>query len=313
MLASSLLQRFIRAGFLTGWLPLVWLLSLAQSAYGTTTATVFTYRSPESDLDQRYNYDTAVLRLALEKTSPKYGPFKLVPSPKMTFERAIFSLRNNAFVNFFVKQSYEERYVSEMKLTFVKFPVDRGIVGYRVCFTDPATKKRLQEVKTASDLLRFRHGQGSGWSDVAILRHHQFTVQEVVSYEALFKMVAHNRFDLFCRGTNELLDEWEAHKNIPNLVYDEAISIAYPLPRFFFTNAANQAAAQRVEEGLLMAFKDGSLQKLWHANYKKSIEFVRLDKRKIFWFDNPNLKNLNFNYRQYFYDPLADGSPDKLK
>ncbi len=313
MPAPSFLHRLIRAGLLVGSLSLAGLLLLAQAAHGAPKATVFTYRSPESDLDQRYNYDTAVLRLALEKTSPKYGPFTLVPSPKMTFERAFVSLRDHAFPNFFVKQSYEERYVSEMKLAFVKFPVDRGIVGYRVCFTDPETKQRLQSVKTAQDLLQFRMGQGMGWSDVAILRHHHFTVQEVVSYEALFKMVAHNRFDLFCRGTNELLDEWEAHKNIPNLVYDEAISIAYPLPRFFFTHAANQAAALRVEEGLLMAYKDGSLQKLWHANYKKSIEFVKLEKRKIFWFDNPNLKNLNFNYRQYFYDPLADAKSDKLK
>ena len=59
-----------------------------------------------------------------------------------------------------------------------------------------------------------------------------FKVVEVSRYESLFRMVAINRFDLFCRGTNELLEEFNAHRDIPDLTYDEAISIAYPMPRF---------------------------------------------------------------------------------
>ncbi len=47
-----------------------------------------------------------------------------------------------------------------------------------------------------------------------ILRENGFQVREVSEYESLFKMVAGKRFDLFCRGTNELLSEWETHKSI---------------------------------------------------------------------------------------------------
>ncbi len=265
--------------------------------------TVFTYRQAESKLDQRYVYDHAVLQLALEKTRAKYGAFSLVPSPPMNFLRAMHSLTANAYPNFFVKQSYEEQYVSSMKLTFVRFPVDLGIVGYRICFTNDETKQRLQSVNSLPDLQAFSMGQGYGWADVEILRSNGFNVTQA-PYESLFQMVAIGRFNLFCRGVNEFLEEWNRHKDIKGLTYDESIAIAYPLPRFFFTHPSNSKAAERIEEGILMAYKDGSLYELWHANYKESIDFAQLKKRKIFWLENPNLAQIDFNYRQYFCDPF---------
>ncbi|MDZ7939284.1 MAG: hypothetical protein U5M53_13820, partial [Rhodoferax sp.] len=72
---------------------------------------VFTYRPGESSKDLRYEYDTAVLRLALEKTVAKYGAYQLVPSPSMTFLRAFESLSRNIYPNFFVKLSYEQKLV----------------------------------------------------------------------------------------------------------------------------------------------------------------------------------------------------------
>ncbi len=274
--------------------------------------TVFTYLSPESEFDKRYDYDTALLRLALEKTKAKYGPYRLEPSPSMNFARAKSLISENEFPNFFVQFSYDDRLVLQQSMTFAKFPVDLGIVGYRVCFTNPQSKLRLQAVRSLDDLRKFSIGQGRGWSDIRILRHNDFQVIEVSSYESLFKMTAANRFDLFCRGANELLEEFEAHKDIANLTYDESISLAYPLPRFFFTHQSNHKAAKRIEEGLLAAYRDGTLQALWRKNYSSSIEFVRLDKRRIFWIENPLLKNLDFDYRQFIYKPLPESKRKRL-
>jgi hypothetical protein len=269
-------------------------------------ATLFTYRSSESDWDPRYHYDFAVLRLALEKTVSKYGPYQLNPSPRMTFPRTIKAIENNQYPNFFVKLSYEQRLVSDLKFVFAKYPVDRGIVGYRVCFANPDSKQRLSTVKSVADLKNFVMGQGSGWSDVEILRSNGFKVVEVSQYKNLFPMVANNRFDLFCRGGNELLDEYEANKTIPNLVYDESMSLAYPMPRFFFGHSSNSKGAERIEEGLIAAHKDGSLVELWRRNYAASIEFVKYSRRTIYWIENPLLSGLKFDYRQYFFDPLRE-------
>jgi hypothetical protein len=267
--------------------------------------TVFTYRTPESAADARYNYDNAVLRLALEKTKAKWGPYKLVGSAVMNFSRAMEDIKSGTTPNFFLKQSYEAK-MREMNIDFAKFDIDRGIVGWRVCFTSKAGIEKLKKVKTLDDLKKVTHGQGLGWADTGILRSQGFTVEEVGSYESLFQMVAKERFDLFCRGANELLEEWEGHKNIEGLVYDKTIAIQYPLPRFFWTNKANKDGIRRIEEGLNLAWKDGSLQKEWLKNYKDSIRFTNLQKRKIFRLENPNLQGLDYDWKPFAYDPVAN-------
>lgn len=287
-------------------LPLIalTLLSLIYSQRNfAKSETVFTYRTPESSADQRYKYDTEVLQLALEKTKAKYGPYKLVGSPVMNFARAMSDVSSNAYPNFFIQQSYEDRF-SKMNMDYVKFPVELGIIGWRVCFANADSLARLKNVTTLAQLKELTHGQGIGWTDVQILRANGFQVTEAPTYEGLFKMVASKRFDLFCRGTNELLEEWNEHKQINGLTFDKTITIEYPMPRVFYTNSANKAALQRVQEGLIAAYKDGSLIKVWEKNYKSSIDFVALQNRKAFHIENPFLKNFDADFKQYYYDPF---------
>src|SRR5205814_473177 len=139
--------------------------------------------------------------------------------------------------------------------------------------TNPSTIKKLTKIKTLNDLKKFKHGQGQGWSDVEILRNHRFDVMTVANYESLFTMVAAGRFDLFCRGANELLEEYNSHKHLPNLVYDKSFSLYYPLPRFFYTNAKNKQLIKRIQAGLIIAYNDGSLVKLWKKEYGDSVKF----------------------------------------
>ena len=280
----------------------------AQAA--ETQETVFTYRGAESALDTRYLYQADALRLALEKTRKTHGAYRLEPSPAMITPRAVVALQKNQFPNFFVEISYDEGHMASGELSFIPFPVDRGIVGYRVCFASEETKGRLARAQSLEDLRSFKMGLGSGWADAKIFRHNGFQVVEGPNYEGLFQMLTLKRFDLFCRGANEIREEWEAHRNIPGLDYDQSISIAYPLPRFFFVNKANAQASARVEKGLMLAYQDGSLQALWRKYFRNSLEFVKLKERRIFWLENPLVKGLDFNYRKYFYDPLNDNERD---
>lgn len=284
------------------YLYIAWLLVFFTTNY-VSAQMVITYRAQESKSDMRYEYDTLLLKLALDKTKHNYGDYKFVPSPVMNYSRAKIKLMKNEYPNFFVKLSYEDKFKEKMNLNFVKFPVDLGIVGYRVFFVSEQIKKKVSEAVTLDDLKKFTIGQGSGWSDISILRSAGFNVIEVPLYESLFSMVAANRFDLLSRGTNELLGEYESHKHMKNFTYDTSICLSYPLPRFFYTHASNTKAIQRVMEGLQIAYEDGSLQKLWMEQYRDSITFVNLNIRKIIKIENPNILNLDFNYQQYFYKP----------
>ncbi|WP_166263439.1 hypothetical protein [Marinobacter caseinilyticus] len=260
--------------------------------------------APESATDLRYEYDNAVLKLTLKKTENDYGPWQIEIAPTMNFARTVHTLKTGKYENFIAKLSYEDRF-NDWDVIFAPFPIDLGIVSYRVCFTSQETKERLRRSNTLAQLKSFTHGQGDGWSDIGVLRQNGFEVTEVTSYESLFKMVAANRFDLFCRGTNELLDEYQSHRDIENLTYDTSIAIHYPLPRFFYTHSSNTAALERIYRGLQRAHDDGSLIALWQDHYGASIDFVKFHERTIYTLTNPNLQRLSDDYRQYFYTPVG--------
>jgi len=268
---------------------------------------IYSIRAPESTSDQRYEYDHAVIELALEKTKGTHGPYEIKVTPPMNYPRAVASAQTNKYPNFFIKHTYEKS-LGEGNLSYVLFPVDLGIVGYRVCFLSETIKEKVETASDLKQIRTFSHGQGKGWSDVAILRHHGMRVVEVAIYENLFGMVARNRFDLFCRGVNELLNEYESHKHIEGLAYDSSMSIAYPLPRFFYTHKGNIKAIKRVKAGLVAAYNDGSLIRLWLDHYKPSIDFAHLNERHIYRIENPRLKGLENGYQKYFYDPFEKPS-----
>lgn len=264
---------------------------------------LITYRAPESHTDKRYDYDNQLLKLALDKTIEEYGPYKLQASKSMNYARAIRVAEQNILPNFFIKLSYEQQHSEQMN--YVPFPVDLGIVGNRVCFVSPDAKEPLSTVTQLSELRSFVHGQGRGWADVDILKFNGFKVKEINTYDSLFSMITYNRFDLFCRGVNELLNEFESHKSMQNLFYDTNILIRYPLPRFFYSHESNKKALKRIEKGLLIAYQDGSLKQLWSEQYGQSISFAKLNKRRIFELKNPFLDNLSFDYKKFFYDVQA--------
>ena len=277
------------------------LVLLFFSVFVVSADTVFTYMAKEDVSDPRKDYNIALLKLALEKTVPMYGSYTLVSSQPMNYARARKEALNNTIPNFFFKNSVSQDYVTN--LGYIPFPVDRGIVGYRVFFVSPAAKEKLTHVTTIEALKGFSFIQGLGWLDTQILQYHGFNVLAGSSYRGLFGMVAKNRIDLFPRGANELLYEYENYKEIEGLTYDTTLTLYYPLPRFFFTNKKNVQAIKRIHEGILMAYKDGSLVTLWNKYYKESIDFVALDKRKILKLENPFLEGVDRSYEKYIYQP----------
>lgn len=259
--------------------------------------TTFTYRSPESPTDRRYEYDTAVLMLALEKTKAKWGPYKLVASKVMNYSRAQQQLYHEELENPMFKLSATDEFCED--LGFVPFPIDLGIVGYRLFFVSNERNRQLASVESLADLKRFTIGQGFGWLDVDILKAAGFQVVMIPTYESLFSMVADGRFDLFPRGANEVKMEYEAHTDIPDLEVNHDVGIYYPLPRFFYTNKSSTKAAKRVYEGLVMAYEDGSLLKLWEREYGPSLEFGQIDNVRFFEINNPFIRTLDPAYKRF--------------
>lgn len=264
---------------------------------------VFTYIGAESAADVRENYNVAVLKLALEKTRAEYGNYRLVAAPNMNTARALEEARRDTYANLMVLTTFQNELL-DSGLDYTRFPVDMGVTGYRICFVSPAAKQAVSQAKTLDEIRRFSIGQGVGWGDVDILRHNQFKVVVVPYYEELFRSVAMSRFDLFCRGINELEAELSARSKLVGLDYDRTLALSYLLPRFFFSCQKNQAALERLTKGLRLAHNDGSLRKVWRTHYQRAVNFADLKHRKIFRLETPNIDRIDFDYKKYHFDPF---------
>lgn len=265
---------------------------------------VVTVQGPETAADTRYDYDHAVIRLALEKTRNDFGDFVLKETPiGQNSQRSLTAAASGTYKNYVIKTSARNDLIN--KVGIVPFPVDLGIVGYREAFTSTSTKTRLASVQTLEQMKEFNMVQGIGWLDTTILQSHGFDVRTIDNYNSMFKMVALNRMDLFPRGANELEAEWETHNTIPQLAYDEAVALYYPLPRFLVTSKTNKDLIDRLYEGLTRAYDDGSLISLWEDKYQSSIDFVNLGARKVFRLSNPFISDFDPGWERYVYDPLA--------
>ncbi|MCD8547996.1 MAG: hypothetical protein LRY38_06140 [Aeromonadaceae bacterium] len=279
-------------------LLLLWCLAPACQA-----VTLFTYRPGETASDVRTAFTTALLELALEKTRPQYGDFQLVSAPAMNTARALAELKKGSQPNFMLKMSYDPK-LEASGLLRSKLDVDLDIIGYRACFTRTSLLPSLAQVHNLTQLQQFSHGQGSGWVDSQILAANGFKVVTVGQYESLFRMVATGRFDLFCRGINELQGEWQAHRQLAGLAVEPSLLLYYPLPRFFYANPRDAAGLQRVEEGVRLALADGSLQHLWLSHYGPSVTFAQPAQRRLFRLHNPLLPPDLLPAEQPRFDPL---------
>ena len=288
---------------MTPYLSSLFCCSLLLCSVSASASLVVHYRAAESDKDHRQIYNYRLLALALKKTRADYGDFTLKPAPAMNTARMIHALKNNSHEHFVAEISYQDSF-AKSTMDYVPFPIDLGVVGYRICFISPRLARRPTLPAVLELLRHYSMGQGIGWADVAILRHNGFYVEEVGSYENMFRMVAAGRFDLLCRGINELFAEYEAHKQIPRLTYDRSIAFHYPLPRFFFVYYKDQALKARISLGLERAYADGSMQKLWQEEYQSSIDAADLSHRHLFKLENPAIHTLKLDYQRYLYDPV---------
>lgn len=284
---------------------LLLLLTLSLSS-SPMAATRFTLLSPENEQDARMDYYREAMRLALEKTRQQYGDYELHDSLKMNKARMRLEVQKPGRNALFIIDNWPQK-TPHPEVSRIPFPIDLGILGYRVCFVGADRAEALAGVRTLAQLQAFSQGSGKGWQDADILRHNGFQVQEVDNYESLFRMVARGRVDLFCRGANEILAEWEAHHpRLPTLTVDRHVILFYPLIHAFYSHVTYHKELERIQLGLRLAWQDGSLQRLWRQHFQPSLVFTQLASRQLFRLSNPQLPAEGSDYRSYLYDPARD-------
>src|SRR5437764_9454401 len=209
----------------SAFLAIILLIASAADARAVMT---YIYHAPESSLDVRYLYHWEILRTALEKTTPKWGPYRMVPSERMTEQRQTLELKNNSGKLTVMYLSTTPDF--EHNLAAVHIPVDKNLGGYCVFLIRKGEQPRFDSVQSLDDLRKFSYGLGLGWIDVGILRASRFNVVTGSDYDGLFEMLVHKRFDVLLRAAVEVLDEYDRRKDtLKDLDIERGIVFYYPL------------------------------------------------------------------------------------
>ncbi|MBV8544100.1 MAG: hypothetical protein JO093_16185 [Acidobacteria bacterium] len=280
------------------------LLLLLVSFTARAQVMTYIYHAPESSLDVRYLYHWEILRTALERTSPKWGAYRMVPSGFMTERRQAFELKNATGKLTVMYLSTTPDF--EQHLIPIRIPVDKNLGGYSIFLIRRGEQKRFAAVRSVDELRRFTYGLGLGWIDVDILKADGFRIVTGSSYDGLFEMLVNKRFDVFLRAATEVLDEYEERKESLPLVIEDSIILYYPLPMYFWFPKTNQGRrlAARAEEGMRMMIADGTYDRIFDSYQRQKIERLRLKERRIIRIANPFLGDETpFADKRLWFDP----------
>jgi hypothetical protein len=265
--------------------------------------------APESPGDTRYDYYWELLAQALKTTEPDFGPYALRQAAQpMSERRAVEELKSGSGSLTVLVHGNVADY--EQELLPIRFPLDKGLLGYRVFLIRADTQPQLDHVDSLDELRRHSIGQGQGWGDVSILKHAGLTVVEGGTYEGLFDMLAAGRFELFSRGVVEVGEELERQKSEhPEIALERHLLLHYPLARYFYVTRSpgGEALARRISEGLERMLRDGSFERMFQAFKAPFEQQVGLRNRLLIEIDNPlETPETPLSRLELWYDPRRD-------
>lgn len=275
--------------------------SMANAAPNESTVapTVISYPESSDPTNPHLQYELKVLKLALDRTRKSYGEYQLQTYMRPSWGRMMRDLNTRSRTNDLHVLGYSTKKDGLKTLAYVKFPVYLGALGYRVCFVSEQAKDEFAKVQNLQDLRKFTHGQGFGWVDSSVLEYNKLKVVEFEGAPRLIRMTARNDVQVFCRGIGEIKKEVDDNQGVAGLYMDKSIALYYPHLRFFFTHSSNKTLIARMEEGLKLAYEDGSLLRLFMDVHRESFTFVDMPSRRVISLENPFLEGVDFDYSKY--------------
>lgn len=258
-------------------------LSILAVCWAATAPATEIVRFPDYP-DPNKHFFRAALQLALDKSGQDY---ELAPVlPEMLQGRSIArAMGSDGDIDVLWTMTTRER---EALLLPVRFPVDKGLLGWRIAIVRQDKAEQFANVQTLQDLRYFTAGQEHDWPDTRILRESGLPVMTAGQYESLFRMLVAKRFDYFPRGVAEAWGEVDARPGL-GLTVDRFIVLHYPSAEYFFVTPRKPYLAEHIWQGLLRAQADGSFDRLFHAHFDPLLRRARLSQRRVIELPNPML------------------------
>ena len=244
---------------------------------------------------KRDEYQAAALTLALQKTTPTYGPFSVLHVvDTMSTTRVRREINSGKRMNVQASPWRDLNADDPMeRAIMIGTPVLSGLLGYRRLIVRRNDLPKFKAITTAAQLKQLVAGQGRGWVDNAVLRHNGYQVVDSGNITTLLDMLASHRFDYLPISVVEADFLMEKHAPlVDTLALVPALMLYYPLPVMYYVSANEPRLAQRLEVGLTMIKRDGSLDALTARYFVKEIELVKASAGRCFTLVHPLLPKI---------------------
>lgn len=277
-------------------IALAWCFFSLQPAFAGDTLSLV-YPRPVSVFDRRSEYPLKLLELALQKSGKT---FVLNPSSAVMNKARVTAelvLGNDINVGWMVTSMEREE-----RLLPIRICIFKGLGGWRISLVTKDKLKTFAGVKNLDDLRKLKAGQQLDWPDTAILRASGIPVETTTTYDALFQMLIHSRFDWFPRSIPEIWAEAETFAD-KGVVVDPYVLVRYPSAYYFFVNKNDRSLAKTIEDGLEAALKDGSFDKLFLEYHGDVLVRANVKNRLVIDLPNPFLPPLTpLNRKDLWFD-----------
>ena len=239
----------------------------------------------------RDDYDTELLKMAMDATTDTFGPytFKLVHKSYGTL-RGRRLLAQGDIINIYASPVRPPEIATKEELLVVPIPILKGLLGYRQLLIHKDNVSLFASITTRMQLSQFTAGQGKGWMDASIYRHNGFAVEEPAIYSNLFSMLTRKRFDYLPLGSHEIykaLNE-NSDKN-PSLIIAPKLLIYYPFPVAFHVSKHEPELARRIEVGMKRIIENGQFDALFMQHFTKTLARIRNKDNRTVMLSNPNI------------------------
>jgi hypothetical protein len=264
---------------------------------------VVIFDRPFSPSDHRLDFPNAVLRAAMERTVPEFGPYRIeVAVAAMERQRMFRALKDGDLVNV---AAYLANTQWTRELPYVPVPVDLGLQSWRVALIDAATQPMLNRLGGPAALKRLRAGVGSNWVTQRVLRENGFRIVTGGTYPGLFEMLMAGRFDYFPRGVNEVFGELDARRSqFPTMAVEERFLLHDRVPTLFFVSPQAPRLQRRLTAGMEALLKDGTLEAMMLKHYRQDLLRARLCERQQIELVNSELDPALVERKELWFDPL---------
>lgn len=227
------------------------------------------------------------VELFAELTVPEFGDYTLELSIPMEQGRAVKEMVKGDLVNLAIMGNDEQR---EKILRPIYYPLDKGLLGMRVCVVQRTKPDLFKPVRNLRDIYdnNLVIGSGSHWPDTPILISNGMPISVTPRYEGLMTMLQFNRFDCLLRSLNEVGAEKSRYDEL-DLVVETHIAFVYPLANILYVSPNSEALETRMRRGLQLAKEQHKLDEIYQRFFDNVIDEQAFFKRRMIFLENPNL------------------------